>query len=260
MELGTLHDAIKTIMAILPRIASVFLIFPMFARAAVPGLVRGGLAVSLACIVYPHAAALIPAHPLSSFFWIALVAKETFIGLLIGFAVSIFFWVLQAVGELIDLQTGSSSAAVYDPISGHPQGPTGMLLHQLGITLFLAAGGLLMLAGLLYESYRVWPIFSFYPNIGAGLESFVVRETDSFWTATVKLGAAVILLLLLIDFGLGLINRFVPQLNVFMISMPIKAAAAVFTLTVFLSFIYDSLKMFLAPGGRIMKLLRGVLA
>ena len=50
-----------------------------------------------------------------------------------------------------------------------------------------------------------------------------------------------IILLLLIELGLGLINRFVDQLDVYSLAMPLKSMVAFFVLLLFLSFLYDSI-------------------
>jgi type III secretion protein T len=37
----------------------------------------------------------------------------------------------------------------------------------------------------------------------------------------------------LTDFGLGMVNRFAQQLNVFVLAMPLKSAVALFVLTIY---------------------------
>jgi type III secretion protein T len=259
-EFKWLADAVKTLLVILPRIAGVFLVFPLFSRISIPVLVRGGVALSVACILYPPVAQQMPAQSLSGPMWALLTAKEAFIGLLIGFAFSVLFWVLESVGGLIDYQSGAGSAAVFDPFTGHAGGPMAGFLLQLGLVLFLASGGLIVMLGALYDSYQAWPIFSFFPDLNAAIESFAIRQTDSLWVMIVKLGAPTLLLLVLVDLGLGLVNRFAPQLNVFLISMPVKGALSVFLLALFLSYLYESLKTFLAPDGAILRMLKSALS
>jgi type III secretion protein T len=49
----------------------------------------------------------------------------------------------------------------------------------------------------------------------------------------------VILVLVIIDIGFGLINRVVPQLNVFFFTMPIKGVVAALMLVLLLSYTAD---------------------
>ena len=51
-----------------------------------------------------------------------------------------------------------------------------------------------------------------------------------YFTMSVLFGAPFLIVFLLIDVGLGLMNRFVPQLNIFFFSMPVKSGATFFLL------------------------------
>lgn len=242
----------------LPRIGAVLVVFPLFGSSVVTGLTRGVIGLSLASFLYPHVADTLPAQALNAWMWAAVIAKETFIGLLIGFVTSLFFWVMQNVGHLVDFQTGAGSAAVFDPAAGHEGGPTAGFLSQLATGLFVAGGGLTLLLGVVYGSYRVWPIFSFFPDVRAAFESIMLREVDSLMIMTVKLATPIVLVLLIAELSLGLVNRFAPQLNVFMVAMPIKAILAVIMLVVSSSVLLEALHTFYASERVFLELLRGV--
>ena len=51
------------------------------------------------------------------------------------------------------------------------------------------------------------------------------------------LGGPVFFLLFLAEFGLGLITRFAPQLNVFFLAMPVKSELAMFFFILYLSYL-----------------------
>jgi type III secretion protein T len=250
---------VKPLFVVLPRIAALFVVFPMFAGEVVTGIVRNGILISLASVLYPLAAASIPSEPLSGFAWAYLIFKETFIGLVMGFVVSIFLWVVEGVGHLIDFQTGASNSTTFDPLTNTEAGPTSRFLVQLVITLFLTSGGFMTLLGVIFESYRVWPVFSFYPDMNASVESFFLHQTDSLMLLTVKLAAPIVMILVVAELGLGLVNRFAPHLNVFSLAMPIKGALAVLMLVTFLSFLYDSLRQFMAPDQALLRILRAII-
>ncbi len=153
-------------------------------------------------------------------------------------------------------QTGSSNASFFDPVGGHDNGPTAEFLGWLVIVLFVAAGGLLSLVGVIVDSYRLWPVASFMPNLGAVLEEFAVRQGDTLFLWIVKLASPVILVLLLVELGIGLIGRVAPQLNVFVFSQPVKSLLATFMMLLFLTFVYESLSEFLRPSNGVLEFLR----
>ena len=67
---------------------------------------------------------------------------------------------------------------------------------------------------------------------------FFLNAADLFMRLTVLLAAPVIIALFVSDFGLGLVNRFSPQLNVFFLSMPIKSAVAMFVLLLYVPVLF----------------------
>jgi len=191
--------------------------------------------------------------------WAAIAAKEAFIGVLLGLGFGIFIWAIQSVGDLIDFQTGSANAPFFDPVGGHEGGPTGGFLTRVVITLFVSSGGLLAMVGVIVDSFRIWPVGSFYPHVGEVIEQFAVQQGDTLFLWTVKLAAPVILVLLLVEVGMGLIGRAAPQLNVFVFTQPLKSLLANSMLLLFLYFLYDSLLEFLRPENGVLDFLRATL-
>jgi type III secretion protein T len=92
---------------------------------------------------------------------------------------------------------------------------------------------------LLFESFRLWPIGELYPDVGAQLLMLGATSFGSLAELTVRLAAPIILLLVLVDLGFGLVNRVVPQLNVFFFTMPIKGALVALMIALYLSYLFD---------------------
>jgi type III secretion protein T len=227
------------LLAALPRIGAAVSVAPLFPAILFPRLLRGSIAISLALYLYPHMAAHMPAAT-TPLLWLALLGKECLIGGLIGFAVGTLVWVLESVGGAIDFQVGFSNAQVFDPFGGHASGPVGRFMTSLAMTLLVAAGGLQVLASLLFESFQLWPTLSFYPSAGQ-LGALASSSAQSFAELVVQLATPAILLLALIDLGFGLVNRVVPQLNVFFFTMPIKGTLAALMIALYLSHLSDVL-------------------
>jgi type III secretion protein T len=227
------------LLAALPRIGAAITVAPLFPAALFPRLLRGAVAVSLALYLYPHMAAHMPAA-MTPLPWLALIGKELLIGGLIGFAVGTLVWALESVGSALDFQVGFSNAQLFNPFVDHGSGPLGQLMTSLAVTLLVTTGGLQILASLLFESYRLWPIQAFYPSTEQ-LASLAGGSVQSFAELVVRLAAPAVLLLALVDVGFGLLNRVVPQLNVFFFTMPIKGALAVLMIALYISYLSDVL-------------------
>jgi len=226
------------ILAALPRVGTAVAVVPLFPSNLFPMLLRSAVGVSLALFLYPHMAANMPAPAATSLLWMALIGKEACIGALLGFAVGSLVWVFESAGAVIDYQVGFSNAQIFDPFGGHDAGLMGQLMARLGIILFVMGGGLYVLTSLLFESFHLWPVASFYPATG-GLADLAGGSVRSLTELTVRVAAPVVLLLALIDIGFGLINRVVPQLNVFLFTMPVKGALASLMIALYLSYLSD---------------------
>ena len=256
IELAALQAWFMPVALTLPRLLAVFAIAPFFSGNLMSGMVRNGIVLVLAIYMSPAASDL-PELTLGG--WVLVAAKEAFIGVLLGLGFGIFVWAVQSVGDLVDFQTGSASAPFFDPIGGHEGGPTGQFLGWVVITLFMSAGGMLAMVRVIIDSFRLWPVASFYPRMGPMLEQFVIRQGDTLFLWTLKLAAPVIFVLLLVELGIGLIGRVAPALNVFVFAQPVKSVLANLMLLLCMYFLYDSLREFLRPENGVLEFLRSAL-
>jgi type III secretion protein T len=225
------------ILVALPRVSAAILVAPLFPTPLFPRMLRGALSVSLSLYLYPHMAAAVPAG-LPVLAWIVLLGKEVLIGALLGLAVGSLVWAFEWAGGVIDYQVGFANAQIFDPFGDHDAGPVGQLMMRIGVILFVAGGGLQVLASLLFESFHLWPVNSFYPS-AAHLADLAGSSVRSLAELAVRLVAPVVLLLALVDLGFGLVGRAVPQLNVFLFTMPLKAALAALMIALYLSYLAD---------------------
>jgi type III secretion protein T len=165
----------------------------------------------------------LPMENLGTIEWPLIVLKEVFIGVAIGFCFGIVFWAVAAVGSVIDTQVGMSMAQVFDPIQGHQVTLHGEFLSQLATWLFMASGAFLVFLDLLMGSYVLWPVASYFPDLPAVGMNLFVGQFDYMMTTVLVMAAPVMVVMLIIDLSFGLVNRYAPQLNVFALTMPIKA-------------------------------------
>ncbi|WP_394002237.1 type III secretion system export apparatus subunit SctT [Luteimonas sp. WGS1318] len=208
----------------LPRIAGAFLMLPLLTTETVPAMVRNSFMVSLAIVAIPIAlAGAPPIEAAGTAHWSAIVLKETFIGISIGFCYGVVFWAISSAGVIIDTQVGMSMAQIFDPVQGHQTSLHGEFLSQLAAWLFMASGAFLVFLDLLMTSYTVWPVMSFFPDIRMSGMALFVGQFSYLMTAMLLLAGPAMVILLVIDLSFGLVNRYAPQLNVFALTMPIKA-------------------------------------
>jgi type III secretion protein T len=115
----------------------------------------------------------------------------------------------------------------------------GELFSQAIITFLLISGGYMLVLTAIYESYTIWPVFSLLPKITDETPLILLQQMDRLMRLTVLLSAPVIFSMFLAEIGLGLVSRFVPQLQVFFIAMPIKSALAMFIFSVYIVTLFE---------------------
>jgi type III secretion protein T len=247
-------DYLYPLIWVMPRILTAFTVVPFMSQAAVPGSVRAGVVTALALFMLP--AAQVNEDVIANGMWLVLLFKEAFIGLLLGLAFGLPFVALQTVGELIDFQTGSGNAMFFDPVTQNADGPIENLLSHFVVALFVSFGGLIAIAGVLVESYSFWPVGSLGPHFDSSTIAFANLYAGTLFSWVVKLAAPILLLLVLVELGFALVGRFVPQIDVFQFSQPVKILMAFLMLILMLSVIVDTLQVFIQPDNLLIDRLR----
>jgi type III secretion protein T len=98
----------------------------------------------------------------------------------------------------------------------------------------VSAGGLALIVGVVLESHAIWPMDSVWPDLRRSSVVLFEMELGRLVAIAALVAAPALVILFLIDLGLGLINRFAQQLNVFSLSLSIKTFAGTFVLLLLL--------------------------
>lgn len=126
-------------------------------------------------------------------------------------------------------------ATVLNPSLGESSTIFGVFFTQLLAAVFFAFGGLHHLITAFYHSYQLFPPGSAL-HFDKTLLLFFKQQWDMLFSLLFSFALPAIGVMLLVDIGLGLINRSVQQLNVFFLAMPIKSALVLLLLIISLPY------------------------
>jgi type III secretion protein T len=224
------------------RIYGVLLIMPVFTRTGITALLRGAVALALALPLVPVLLPLLGPEPPRGGTLIVLLAKEALIGVVIGVVLSVPFWAAEAAGEFIDQQRGSEAATIPDPSQTNEAGITGTLFVLTLTAIFFASGAMNLLIEAIYETWRIWPPLDPLPTFSADAGLRALALLDRVMLLGLVLAGPIIIALLLAEFGLALIGRFAPSLNVFDLAMAVKGIVFVIGLPVYAIFLAGYLR------------------
>ncbi len=207
---------------IVGRVSGLFFVIPVFSNRFVPAPARIWLILIVALVLLPVTAPPPGGIPVDVLGYTAAFARELAFGLGMGFLVSLVFHVAEVAGQLLDVDMGFGMINVIDPVFGHPMPVMGNFLNLLTMLLFLVVDGHHLILSALSESFRRLP-----PGLGGfndGSLQIGIGEVSWMFITAVKIAAPVLGILFLSTVVMGFLARATPQLNIFIVGLPVKLA------------------------------------
>jgi flagellar biosynthetic protein FliR len=196
------------------RCMAMFTTAPVLGEAYVPLPVRALLSVVLAFMILPMTKGAVMPDPFSLAGVVAML-EQAVVGGAIGLALQLTMAVVSMLGFLASSQIGFSMAQMNDPVNGQQSDVVSALLGLVAILVFFAIDGHLVLVGVLGQSFRAWPVGS---GIGASvgpLLHVVALNVGWVFAAAILLALPIVFSTLVVQLGLGFLNRVAPSLNLF---------------------------------------------
>lgn len=219
MNLSFLPETAFLFMLIFARLGTMIMLMPALGETNVPGRIRLTLALSLTLVLYPIVSVRysggVPAQLMGIF---VLLGGELIIGFFIGLATRLVMAAVQIAGTIIAGQTGLAFAMAFDPAQGQQGVIFSNFLSLLAITLIFVTDLHYLLVGALHDSFTLFPPGDWMSV--DDLAQYAVRTVAEAFTIGVRLSAPFIVFGLVFYFGLGLLNRLMPQMQIFFIAMP----------------------------------------
>jgi flagellar biosynthetic protein FliR len=227
------ENQIAGFILVLGRIGPLFVLAPLFSSKLIPARGKSVCAVALAVGIAPIALA---GHdvPIEVGSLVELMLKEILVGLAYAFALGALFAAVSTAGSFLDTLIGFSYGALVDPVTGNQSAVLTQAYILVGILILIAIGGdQLMIKGLA-RSYELVPLLDSpsLPAIAGGAQSAFAQV----FLSAIELSAPVVLAIIITDAAFGMVSRVVPQLNVFAVGFPAKAAIGLLMIGVSLPF------------------------
>lgn len=152
-----------------------------------------------------------------------LIIKEAMVGLFIGFIAALMMSAIQIAGGFIDFQMGFAIANVIDPQTGAQSPLMGQYLSIIALLVLLTVNGHHLLMDGIFYSYNFIPIDQLMIPFGnENVAEFVILSFNKMFLIAFQMSLPIVGTLFLVDIALGIVARTVPQLNIFVVGLPIK--------------------------------------
>lgn len=215
------------------RVTSFFLMMPLFSYRSIPTTQKIGIGFFMAWIMLFTID--VPILEINSAYFL-LVMKEALVGLLLGFIAYLILTAIQIAGGFIDFQMGFAIANVIDPQTGAQSPLMGQYLYTIALFLLLTVNGHHLLLDGVFYSYRFIPLEQpWIPFGNENLVEYVITAFNSMFIIAFQMSIPVVGSLFLVDVALGIVARTVPQLNVFVVGLPLKIGVSFLVLIAVMS-------------------------
>ena len=220
---------------LLTRVSGIFIVAPFFGSINIPQYIRIGTALAMSVVLFPVVDQLAVVQAPATILGYALaVLAELFVGWLIGFVAYISFSAIHMAGKIMDMQVGFSIVNVMDPTSGQQIPLIGSFLYNLGLIIFLVTNGHHMIIAALFESFRAVPMLGMTAN--PDITMLIANFTAGIFSTGMKIAMPVTFAILLTNVALGVLARTMPQLNIFVVGIPMQIVVGLFVLSILVPF------------------------
>ncbi|MEO1151054.1 MAG: flagellar biosynthetic protein FliR [Pseudomonadota bacterium] len=222
--------------AVFCRVGALFMAAPALGDFSLIPRIRLMAALTVTLALVPAVAGFYPAtlslagmadqNVLSASGLAIILLKETGIGLFLGLMARVFVSALNIAGQIIAFQIGLSLAQIFDPTQQLQGAIIGGFLAVFGTTMIFVTD---LHHGLLFALRDSYALFVPGGALPIGdMTAAMVETLGQAFSLGVRLAAPFILFGLIFYGGAGILNRLIPQVQVFFMLLPANLLLGLF--------------------------------
>lgn len=253
-------EQLPVFLLVLVRMTSFFVSAPIFGLKGVPTQFKIGFGFFVSLFAYSTISVDQPID--LDFAYLLMLLKEIIVGLALGFVATLILLTIQIAGGFIDFQMGFAIANVVDPQTGAQVPIIGNFKYILAILFLLSVNGHHLLLEGIMRSYAIVPVDALFVNLShAQMAKFISSMFVQMFITAFQIAIPIVGCLFLVDVALGMLARTVPQLNIFVVGLPLKIivgfVAIIITFPVFFYILQKILSQMINTMGQLLQLLGG---
>jgi flagellar biosynthetic protein FliR len=203
---------------VLARIGGAVMLLPGIGEAALPPMVRAGIALALTALLFPVLVPVLPPAPTQPWRAFFMLAAELGTGLWLGWLARLLVLSLEMAGEIISAMLGLSNVILPNVTIGTESTALSQVFGVAAAALVLATGLYALPLDALVRSYQAIPAGSLLP--AADSAQAVVHGVGVSFALALRLASPLVLASIVWQVALGLAARLVPQVPIYFVSLP----------------------------------------
>ena len=228
------RDLVAFLLA-LARAGAWLVVVPPFAnRQSVPPVVTVAIAVGLSLLVAP----LVPVDqlPVAVPGLLGSLVVQVVTGAAMGYVVSLLLSTFSTAGGFVDLMGGLNLPPSIDPLGLDQSATMGQFFNQVAMVLLFVSGGYLVMVEGFARSFQMPAMTLASTSL---LTRILIVDLATFFLSALEITAPLLVVLFATQIVLALLTKAAPQLNVWLLGMPLQ---------IFLSLIIVGLGIAVVPG------------
>jgi len=216
---------------------------PLFSTYPIPNQIKVWLIATITFIIFPMIMAKSGFQAPTNMPELTIILlKEFIIGYIIGFVSNLVFVAVEMAAELISLQMTLTAAQALNPVSGNNTPILSQVYTLMAAMIFLSLHAHQWLFSAVYQSFQAIP-----PGYEFVINGTIVKEliymTGQMFPISLGIALPIFAVLLITEVLLGFISKMMPQMNIFMVAMPLKIYLGLLLGLMFLQPMYEHISM-----------------
>lgn len=195
---------------------------PMFSVYPIPIQVKAWFMATIAFIIFPLVLAKVGFQvPTNAPELIFILIKEFLVGYIVGFIANVVFIGVEISADLLSMQMGLTAAQALNPMTGDTSPVFSQAYTLIASMIFIGINAYQWIFEAIYKTFQLIPPgYTFL--VSGSLTHNVIQLTSEMFSIGLSIALPIFSVLLITDVLLGFVAKMMPQMNVFMVSMPVK--------------------------------------
>ena len=216
------YSQIDVLLLIFVRVIGFFMAIPVISSQNIWGMGRIFLALCVSVALFMSGMATTVYYMDTTLGYVYLILLEFMVGVIIGYVASLIFNLIFFAGQLIDFQIGLTMVNVIDPMTQVQVPIVGNLYYFSLMAIVVVTGGLHAFFETFFYSYTIIPIGTGTVLGNELLAWRVVMLLVESTILAVRIAMPLIGTMMVVNVALGVMVKTVPQMNVFVVGLPLK--------------------------------------
>jgi flagellar biosynthetic protein FliR len=209
---------------LLLRIITLFFFLPIFGDQVVPMRVRVALGIAFSFFTYPIVSKFMTQNDnllqWSAFTLLIASLREVVFAIAVSFSAKLIFFGSSIASHLVGINMGFQAASMFNPQLNEHESSYSVLQNWIVVVLFVTFNMHYVFIEGIVKSFINVPIGPI-PNASSFIKIAIHIANEAFILG-LRFAAPLITVQILINISMGLLNRSLPALNVFVISFPLS--------------------------------------